>query len=241
MQNYLPIMKRANKWSWLMVTLFMLNFISCGSRAQEPEAASGMNGTFKYAIKKFGVKAGEASLTFSEGELNGKDIYLIIFAAKAPNFFDEEFIYVDKQSLYPLMVERDVHFLGKKEKITEYYSDTGEIKIVKEAKGKTEEQILKREPPVDNIYSFLYRFRLGKAEKQGGSFILNLPTKTVKIKEAGETEISVMGEKKTALYFESDPKQYKLWFDQSPQRLPLRIDGATGLISASLVLAEVQP
>jgi len=210
--------------------------------AQENFRSISLGETFRYAIKKFGMKAGEASLTLNREKLDNRDFYLITFRAKAPNFFDEEKIYLDPQSFYPVIVKRDLNIFGKKEKITEIYDkQKGQILIRKELKGEVKEQTLHRQGPIDNIYCFLYRLRRGKAIAIGDSFSMNLPTRTVKIKVVEETKLKVLNKAFQAFYLESDPQQYKIWFDTSPQRIPLRIDGAMGLISTSLVLSDFQP
>lgn len=232
------ITKNANNWYLLFGIFAMLSIISCDSKAQNEQerttAAPVQEEIFKYAVKKFAVKAGEASLTFTTE--NGLPV--IIFYVKAPGLVDEERIYMDPRSFYPVRVLRDVKYLGKDEKIEEIY-EKGQIRIVKEVKGKKTEQVLKKEGQVDNIYCFLHRFRMGKV--QGETFQLNLPTKTVQLRLIKKDLIRVMDKEFNALYIESDPKQYKLWFDDSTRRMPLRIDGATGLVSASLILRESNP
>ena len=73
-----------------------------------------------YKIVKLGLKAGEATLTFAGPRFyHRSQTELIIFEAKAFNFFDEERIYVDPKSFKPLYVERNLNIFGNKEKITE--------------------------------------------------------------------------------------------------------------------------
>ena len=112
-----------------------------------------------YSIKKMGVKAGEASLVFhGSTRVKNKEVYLIQFTASALNFFDQEKIYVDPKTFYPVMVKRDLNIWGKKERITEeYLTDKGQVKITKNAGGKTTVQTIEKKGAVDNIYCFIYR------------------------------------------------------------------------------------
>src|SRR3990167_3482677 len=114
-----------------------------------------------FSIKKMGLKVGEASLAFHGlTKLGEKEIFLIVFKATAMNFFDEEKIFVDPQTFYPIKVQRELNIWGKKEKITEeYFPEKGIVKITKNANGKTSEQTIKKRGTLDNIYSFIYRYR----------------------------------------------------------------------------------
>jgi hypothetical protein len=194
-----------------------------------------------FAIKKLGMKAGEASLTFQGGQkFNGRDAVLIVFRAQALNFFDEEKIYVDHQTLYPLRVERDLNIWGNKEKIVEDYSQPGLVRIMKKAGDKIENQIIEKKGPIDNIYSFIYRFRQDKSIKEGDTFKMILPTKDVEIKFVKTVKIKAGGQIHEAYYLQSDPRQYQVWFDTSSKRTPLRIDGSVGIMSTSMVMDEYQ-
>ena len=191
-----------------------------------------------YAIKKMGVKAGEATLTYAGAQrLEDKNVELIVFTANAANFYDEEKIYVDPQTFRPVQVVRDLNIWGKKEKITEYY-EAGKVRIVKNAGGKTEEQIIQKNDALDNLYGFIYRYRRDGRFQIGESLQMNLPTQDVTIKLANMDQIKAGGGTHTAYYMQSDPKKYKVWFDSSPQRIPLRIDGAVGFGNTSMVLRD---
>ena len=196
--------------------------------------------TVTYAIKKLGVKAGEATLVFKGLEQHqGKSFYRISFTARAMNFLDEENIFVDPQTLYPVRVERNLNIFGRKEKILEIYDHVkGEIQIIKVFKGKETRQTLQKTGPVDNIYCFLYRFRQETAIDQKKSFEMKLPTKDVKLEFVKPDELKIGNKTYQTLYLQSDPKEYKLWFDSGAKKVPLRIDGAMGIASTSLVISD---
>ncbi len=223
------------KWVVILAVFF---FEAGSAQAQNSPFPFPADEIITYAIKKFGVKVGEASLSFRGLEkIEARDLYRITFVANAPNFFDQEEIFVDPVTLYPFMVKRNLNIFGKREKITEKYDlNTGEIKIVKDAGGKTSEQILKGKTKVDNIYCFLYRFRIQGDVQKGLTFTMQLPTKNVRIAVKDKTRLKITDRTYEAIYLESDPKEYKIWFDTSPRMIPLRIDGAMGIVSTALVL-----
>jgi hypothetical protein len=196
--------------------------------------------TIRFVIKKLGVRAGEASLSY-EGltRVDGIPLVLIVFRAQGVKFFDEERIYMDPQTLYPIRVERDVDVFGKKEKITELYDPlTGQVRIRKDVKGSVTEQILSGTPPLDNIYCFIYRYRQKGNFEMGDSLTLNLPTRQIRIRLVDTVNLSVSGKKQEAFFMESEPRQYRVWFGNDPQKIPLRIDGAVGFGQTSMVMVE---
>ena len=74
------------KCKWMLITGLILGFpFLAGSDEQPLPFFTGEKIT--YAISKLGMKAGEATLTFSGHEnVDNQDTYLIIFRAKAFNF-----------------------------------------------------------------------------------------------------------------------------------------------------------
>lgn len=220
---------------------FLLVFPVSMASAEEPvKDFSGEKITF--AIKQIGIKAGEAVLSY-EGPVKkeGKDYLLIVFRADGMNFFDEEKMYADPRTLFPQMVERNLNIFGNKEKITEYYeTDQGKVRIVKTVDGKTTEQIIKKEGTLDNIYCFIYRYRRDGQFDKSKVFAANLPTMDLKIKLERETHLSAGGKKYKAYYLQSDPPKYKLWFAAEDGNIPLRIDGAVGVGSTSMIMRKYE-
>ena len=60
-----------------------------------------------------------------------------------------------------------------------YNAREGTVRIVKTAKGKTTEQVIKRSVPLDNIYCFIFRYRVSGKFTPGETFQIHLPTKDV--------------------------------------------------------------
>ena len=195
-----------------------------------------------FSVQKMGLKVGEAVLIFQGStKLGGKEASLIIFTAKSLNFFDEEKIFVDPQTFYPLLVKRDLNIWGKKEKITEeYFPPKSLVKITKEAGGKTSEQTIGKKGQIDNIYSFIYRYRTQGQFRMGDTLALHLPTKEVILILKKKTNIKAASRQFEAYYMTSDPAQYEVWFDNSDQKIPLKINGAVGLGDTAMVMVSYQ-
>ena len=182
--------------------------------------------TIHYDIKKMGVRAGQATLVFNgPQEREGQKMLLVTFTAKGFQFFDEEKIYLDPKTFYPVVVERNIDMFGKKEKITEAYSK-GLVKILKDEKDNHTEQVLKKDARIDNIYGFIYRYRAQGKFHIGEQHKIHLPTQDVTVKLVGQKELDIAGQKYDSFYVEGKPKKIKLWFANNPEKLPLRIDGA---------------
>lgn len=195
-----------------------------------------------YSVKKIGVKAGEVTLVYNgPSEINGVQALLITFTAKGVNFYDEEKIYMDPKTLYPMTVIRDLDIWGKKEKITEQYqADKGQVKITKDAKGKKTEQIIEKKDRVDNIYCFIYRSRAYGQFKVGESFEITLPTQDIVIKLEKMAKLKIGGEAYEAYYMKSQPSKYQVWFDSREKKIPLRINGAVGFGDTAMIMIKYE-
>lgn len=194
--------------------------------------------TITYTIKKLGLKVGEASYVFNGlTEINNQKAYLLTFTAKAFNFFDEEKIYFDPKTFYPISVYRTLNIFGKKEKIQEtYFHDKGEILITKHAKGETTTQTIKKIGPIDNLMCFIYRYRYSGKFQEGERLKMNLPTKDVTLQLKNKKNLKIKGKKQLTYYLQSIPNQYRLWFSTDSNKIPLRIDGALGPLKAKMII-----
>ena len=190
-----------------------------------------------YDIRKFGVKVGDAEFVFKgPATKDNKPFLLLTFTSRAMKFLDEEKIYMDPTTFYPMIVERDLNIFGKKEKIREdYVHEAGEVRITKSANGKTIRQVVHKTGPIDNVYCFIYRFRQKKEMKENQAVLMNLPTKDVVVKFLRQEKLKINGKNTDAVLMESDPSGYDVWFDVSPAKIPLRIDGSLGLARTSLI------
>jgi len=196
--------------------------------------------TIYYNILQMGLKVGEATLNYvGPQSYNGQDVVLIIFSAKGFNFYDEERIYLTPDSLKPVEILRDLNIFGHKEKIQEQYLPN-QIKVTKTEGSKASEQIIDKKGDIDNIYAFIYRYRQSGDFKINDLLDIHLPTTDVKIKLTKETVIAAGGKKYKSYYMESDPAKYKLWFDASDSKLPLRISGSVGVANTSMVMTKYE-
>ncbi len=203
-----------------------------------PDRPSFIGERITYAIRKMGITVGEATLAFSDlREVAGRPAYVITFTAKALNFYDEERIAVEPGTFRPLRVERDLNIFGRKERIVESYeAESGRVRIVKTAGGRSTEQVIEREGPVDNIYAFIYRYRRDGLFRTGEALTMRLPTAEVTIRLAERRTLRLGGESIEAFYLESRPRKYRLWFADSTDKIPLRIDGAVGVGRTAMVM-----
>ena len=227
------------------VALVFLGIASVSLALAKPPALPFAKGeTIVYTIKKMGVKSGETRLVFEgQVEVQGQAAYLINFSADALNFHDHEKIYLDVQTFLPIRVERDVVW-GKKEKIVEHYDQKKhEVRIVKTVKGRTTEQVIKKDRPMENLYGFIYRYRKEGKFILGDALRMNLPTANVKLKLSKMDKVKLDGvgrgpTDQQTFFMESEPAKYKVWFDTAGKKVPLRIDGAVGFGSTSMVMRE---
>ena len=192
--------------------------------------------TIHYAIMQMGIKVGEATLSNVGPALyRDKHTFLIVFKAQAINFFDEEKIYTDPVDFYPLFVERDLNIFGKKEKILEVYGRLrGEIHVIKTVGSKPTEQVLEKTGAIDNIYGFILRYRRSGSFKIGDVLKLSLPTVNLKIELVKRLTLGIQGKRYDSYFMLSRPAKYKIWFDSSAQRRPLRISGAIGIANTGM-------
>ena len=75
----------------------------------------------------------------------------------------------------------------------------------------------------------------------GDKISMTLPTRDIVIQLMKTTKIKVARQQYDAYYMESNPAQYKVWFDSSPQKIPLRINGAVGLADTAIIMTDYQP
>ena len=221
----------------------LLMWVSLAAGAAQAVAPFAKGEVIRYGIKKMGVKVGEATLEFKgKTEHDGKTYALIHFSAKGFNFVDDERIFVDGKTYLPAVVIRDLNIFGKKEKIVEEYDQAaGRIKVTKVAKGKTTVQILEKEGPIDNLYGFIYRYRVQGGLNREERFKVALPTLDVSIAGVKEMRFKTAGKTYQALLLRSVPPKYSIWMDQGPGHLPLRIVGAVGLAKTVMTMIEYQP
>ena len=231
--------------SFIVILTSMVLCVTIGTGLARADAPYKVGETVTYAIKKFGVKAGEATLVY-QGPVtfHGVQFHLITFKAESLNFLDEENIYVTPKTFYPALVERNLNIFGKKEKIFEQYdAGQGSVTVTKVAGGKTTTETIKGKGkgPLDNIYTFIFRYRQNGKFTVGETLTAELPTKSVNFKVVSREQVKIAGEKRDAFFLESDSSDYRVWFDTTDKKIPLMIDGALGIAKMTMLMAEYKP
>jgi hypothetical protein len=195
-----------------------------------------------YNVKQFAVKVGDATLELKgDTFVDAKKYTLILFRADGFNFHDEERIYVDGTTWLPQHVSRDLNIFGKKEQISEdYFHQDGYVRVTNVSDGKTVIRRLNTKGPVDNIYGFIYRYRLSGKFNKGESFAMQLPTTKVNLKFVENMDFRAAGQNFKAVLLKSVPAKYSLWFDTGAKRLPLRIAGAVGISNTVMTMVDCE-
>jgi len=168
----------------------------------------------------------------------GRMVHLITFETKALRFRDRETIYCDNNSFLPILVERKVSQFLKPEKIKEEYDQKNFVlKITKERFTK-EEHVIKSDAPIHNSILLPYVVRNTKNLDLGWSFVVNLPQRKYKITLSAIETVKVPAGEFQAYYFESDPRQIKIWISTDENRVPLKLEGTGGMIGYKLLMRD---
>ncbi len=222
--------------SIFLTLVFCVIFLPIATEAIEPDER------LEYDIKKFAMTVGSATFIYKgDVEIEGETAIFMQVTAQGFQFYDRENIYLDSQTLLPLVVKRELDIFGKEETIIEKYDQkTGKVVISgrKQDQGEEESTVIKHEHTIDNIYGFIYRYRKQGAFVKNETISIQLPTKKVIMKFVGEETIKWQGEKIKTDYVEDVDKNIKIWFSQDEQRIPYKINGAIGFGKTSMVLKK---
>lgn len=194
--------------------------------------------TIHYSIRQLGYD-GQATLTMvGPKEYKGHKTLLIVFKSKGANFRDEEDIYLDPLTYKPLFVERDfsLSVFGQGKTLEDYTSSKGKVLITKTDGDRVTHQVINKEGPVDNIYGFIYRYRKEGSFKTGDVLNMALPTRDLKIQLMDRVKLEIGGKSYDSYYMQSQPVRYKIWFDASQRKLPLRITGTIGFLNSVMTM-----
>jgi len=160
-----------------------------------------------------------------DGEVT--DVLSVSSDTKILSFLDltsKEKVFLSQSTHLPVKVKRDILMFGKKELITETYNQENGCVRITRANGKTEEEILYQDKPINNILALLYFFPEDVELKAEEWMTFNLPTQKVRIKMVKERSLEVGGESRDTYFLVGrGAKRFSLWLDKE-DRLPLRID-----------------
>lgn len=194
--------------------------------------------TIQYSIRQMGFD-GEANLTMvGPRDYRDHKTVLIVLKANGVNFWDQEDIYVDPVTYRPLFVERNFSYrlFGHGKILEEYIPSKGEIIITKTQGSRVTRQVIKKAGTVDSVFGFIYRYRKEGSFKIGDTLDMALPAKDLKIRLVGRVVLKIGDKSYDSYYMQSQPKGYKIWFDASSQKRPLRITGTVGFINSVMTM-----
>ena len=207
--------------------------------APEPEIFPfGKGEKIIYNVNLFGLKIGQSELLFvGTTLLNNKKVELIILSTNVNNLQDVEKIYVESSSFLPVRVERSVVFFGKKMNIIEEYDhQKNTLTLIKTEGRRTTKEIIKSQKPIQNIISLIFLFRKSKNFDIGQVVDVALPPINLEMKITGSVDFNAANTKYKAYLFESAPKRYRIWIDEGPKKIPLRLDGAVAFGNTAMVM-----
>jgi len=194
--------------------------------------------TIFFSIRQIGYD-GQASLKLAgPAKYRSHKTVLILFKANGTNFSDEEDIYVDPVTYRPRFVERNfsLGLFGRGHILEEYIPSKGQIIVTKTEGKRITRQVIKKDGDIDNIYGFIYRYRQKGSFKIGDVLNMNLPTKDLKIRLAEMAKLKIDDKTYDTYYMESQPARYKIWFEASKQKWPLRITGTIGMLKSVMTM-----
>ena len=167
---------------------------------------------------------------------NGKLVHLITFQTKAMRFHDRETIYCDTKTFLPIVVERKVSQFLKPEKIREEYDQENFVLTITKERFTKEKHVIKKDAPIHNSILLPYVVRNTKKLEIGWSFEVNLPQRKYEIVLSAIETVKVPAGEFQAYYFESKPKQIKIWVSTDENRIPLKLEGTGGVLGYKLLM-----
>lgn len=196
--------------------------------------------TFVFRIDMGFLPVGKARLVFEgKTKLQGQDAYLIKFMTNTANFKDTETIYAQVDTFLPLRIERSINMWGVSSKIVEEYDQKEKyVKITKTELGKTSEQTISSDSPIQNVVCMIYYYRLANNIELGKTVAINLPLKKIDVEAKEIRRVKLPKGRFEAYILESVPGGYDFWFDTGPRKMPLKITGAITFGNAALVLSD---
>ncbi|MDE2028228.1 MAG: hypothetical protein KGK03_05910 [Candidatus Omnitrophica bacterium] len=194
--------------------------------------------TIYYDIHQIGFN-GQASLSMvGPKDFKEHKTLLIQFKAHGRNYWDNEDIYVDPVTYKPLFVERNfsLSVFGQGKISEDYVTSKGQILITKTDGNRVTHQTINNVGDVDNIYGFIYRYRKEGSFKIGDTIDMTLPTRDLKIRLLKKTRLRLGRKSYYAYYMVSRPTRYKIWFDTTKRKWPLKITGTVGLFNSVMTM-----
>jgi hypothetical protein len=195
-----------------------------------------------YLISWNGIGIGDMKLTFwGDDNFEGKDVYKITSETNSTQYDGMETIYVDKERFIPLVVFRELKYMGKQEKIEERYDQENNIlTITKQKSDNVEKQVIEKDTNIQNSILLYYLTRLKKV-KVGENFDVVLPTRDYNIKVKDIQNIKDANGKKVESYlFTSTPKKFKIWVGKDKNIFPIKMTCSSFLSVVSMHFKDIK-
>lgn len=163
-------------------------------------------------------------------KLGARNVNLMTFETRLARFTDLERIYSDPETFLPLRVERYVSTWPFPEKIIEDYDQEKFILTIKKLKNnKQEEIVIKRDNVINNAILLPFYVRDIAKLDLGYNLMAQLPTQEFIIELVAREEIRVPAGRFMTYRFESRPKKFEIWISADERRVPVKINGTSGL------------
>lgn len=191
----------------------------------------------RFQVKWNGLPVGRTELIFW-GLVNyqGEQVYKITSEGKTIKYEGIDTIYVDTDTFSPIEVQRDLTYMGKKEKIREYYDhQKNEVTIRKTIGDQVIEKVLKKDHSITNSIILYYLVRLQDLS-DSKRFLVTLPTKEYifQVKEGKK-----VANQKTWIY-RSEPRGVRIWMSQKWSHIPLKMVFTKPFSVVTMIFQEVE-
>lgn len=194
-----------------------------------------------YAVKMGPLKMGTSTLEFlGKTKLSNRELDTIVFRTTGLNFFDEEKIYAEPDTFYPVRVERTLNLWGRKMDIVEDYdSKDNSWRLTKREGRKITQEVFKSPERIQNFIAVVYFYRQMSDIGISKPLSFNFFTTKVKMQVTKTVDFSIGNKVYQAYLLESLPRKYRVWLDTSERKIPLRIDGSMiGFGNMALLMRE---
>jgi hypothetical protein len=200
-----PTAKGAGEMRRIAVILLLISILvpTWNGFAEEISHIFGIGEKIGYQLHAKGLYMGDQTVELeSIDQLNGKEIYKLrglTLSSRFVNLFfpvdDKWLVYIDKEMLMPLKLEKDM-LEGKKKAFLIYFINQEDKRVVFEnvTNGSIEEK--EGEHPVFDLFSVIYYYRQYPEAFDGEGFTFEFLEEkglsTVQFRNAGETKIKVL-------------------------------------------------
>lgn len=191
-----------------------------------------------YQLNYKGFKIGKAKMVLcSDIEFEGNDIILITFETDTPFFDDTERVFIQKDILLPIRVERDISQFGKRYSIREDYDQVNfTVKIHKEGEDVV---TINKKQNIHNPISAVYYVRRLEHFEKGRAIPFIFPLIELKTSLENVEDINLPKEKFSAFLFKSVPDRFSFWLSNDERRLPLKLE-VQGAFGYSAMMTEAR-